>query len=139
MKRRAEEEWPVPSGVRDLLEARIAGLPELPAQVLAAAAVLGSFDTETVRDTSGRGDEETVRALEDLVAAGLLAETGEGSYEQAAAHTTAIEHLKGSLRLARVSSDLAAETAALRRPEASSRSRRAPPPPAAATAVPLSL
>jgi DNA-binding SARP family transcriptional activator len=84
LSRDADEagDWPIPGGVRDLLEARIATMHELAAQVAAAAAVLGgSFDAETVRDASGRGEEETVQALEELVEGGLIQETGEGEYE----------------------------------------------------------
>jgi tetratricopeptide (TPR) repeat protein len=43
--------------------------------VLAAAAVIGrSFAVDTVRAVSGRGDEEAVAALEELVARGLVRE-----------------------------------------------------------------
>jgi DNA-binding SARP family transcriptional activator len=74
--------WPLPGGIRDLLAARLATLDELALQVVAAAAVLGrSFDTETVRDTSGRSDEETVQALELLVARGLLVEGADGALD----------------------------------------------------------
>jgi tetratricopeptide (TPR) repeat protein len=44
-------------------------------QVLGAAAVIGrSFDLDTVREASGRGDEESVAALEELTAQGLVRE-----------------------------------------------------------------
>jgi tetratricopeptide (TPR) repeat protein len=43
--------------------------------------VLGKpFDLDTARDVSGRGDDETIGALEELVARGILGET-EGSYD----------------------------------------------------------
>ena len=43
--------------------------------MLAAAAVIGrSFEVDTVRAASGRGDEETVGALEELVRRGLVRE-----------------------------------------------------------------
>ena len=46
--------------------------------MLAAAAALGtSFDLEAIRETSGRSDEETVAALEELELRGLLSEDGE--------------------------------------------------------------
>ena len=80
---RADEgdDWPVPPGVRDLVEARIAASGELAAQVLAAGAVIGrSFALETVRDVSGRGDEETVAALDELSGRGILVET-EGAHD----------------------------------------------------------
>ncbi len=73
----AGPDWPVPPGVREVLEARIASSGELAGQVLAAGAVIGrTFAHETVRDVSGRGDEETVAALDELTGRGLLAEGG---------------------------------------------------------------
>lgn len=60
---------------RGLLAARLAGLGEAARQILGAAAVIGrSFDLETLRRSSGRSDEETIDALEQLVASGLVRE-----------------------------------------------------------------
>lgn len=74
--------WPLPLGVRDLIESRLAVLGELATQTIAAAAVLGrSFDAPVIRDTSGRSDNESVQALEELVAAGLLVEGADGSVD----------------------------------------------------------
>ena len=65
----------MPAGGRDLLRARLDAVSETGRQVLAAAAVLGrSFDVDTVRAVSGRTDEETVAALEELVRRGLIRE-----------------------------------------------------------------
>ena len=65
----------LPAGVREVLEARLAPVTETGRQILAAAAVLGSsFDAETLRSVSGRTDEETVIALEEVVARGLVRE-----------------------------------------------------------------
>ncbi len=66
---------------RGLLDGRLAGLDETARQVLGAAAAIGrSFDPETLRRTSGRSDEETVTALEELVAHGLVREgAGDGA------------------------------------------------------------
>jgi predicted ATPase len=65
----------LPPEVRGLLEARLGGLGEMGRQVLGAAAAIGrSFDLDTVRHASGRSDEETVAALEELVAHGLVRE-----------------------------------------------------------------
>src|SRR5262249_25576048 len=51
-------------------------------QVLTAAGVIGrSFEFETVREASGRGEEETVAALEELMAHGLVHEIREGAQE----------------------------------------------------------
>jgi DNA-binding SARP family transcriptional activator/tetratricopeptide (TPR) repeat protein len=66
-------DWPLPAGVRDVLEARLASTSEVAGQVATAAAVLGRpFDVELVRDVSGRSDEETVSAIEELSARGIL-------------------------------------------------------------------
>ncbi len=70
-----QADWSVPGGVRNLLASRLSVIDATSAQVLTAAAVIGrSFDFETVRAVSGRGEEEVVTALEDLVAQGLLRE-----------------------------------------------------------------
>jgi predicted ATPase len=69
------DEWQLPAGARDLLRARLEPVSETARQVLSAAAVIGrSFDVDTLRAASGRGDEETVAALEELVARGLIRE-----------------------------------------------------------------
>ena len=69
--------WPLPAGARELLLARIDAVGEIARQVLAAAAVIGrSFDAGTVRAASGRSEEETVGALEELVGRGLVREGG---------------------------------------------------------------
>jgi DNA-binding SARP family transcriptional activator/predicted ATPase len=65
----------LPGEVRGLLDARLAGLGDMPRQVLGAAAVIGrSFDLDSVQHASGRSDEETVAALEVLVSQGLVRE-----------------------------------------------------------------
>lgn len=61
--------------VGGLLGARLGGLGAAARQVLGAAAVVGrSFDFDAVRAASGRSDEETVQALEELVAQGVVRE-----------------------------------------------------------------
>ncbi len=66
---------PPPAGAGELLRARLAPLGETARQTLSAAAVIGrSFDTDAVRSVSGRTDEETVTAIEELLACGLLRE-----------------------------------------------------------------
>jgi tetratricopeptide (TPR) repeat protein len=68
----------LPSGVRDLLASRVARVSRTASQVLTAAAVIGrAFDPRTIREASGRSEDEVVRALDELVADGLLAETGD--------------------------------------------------------------
>lgn len=70
-----DDGWPLPTGARDLLRARLDPVSETGRQVLAAAAVLGrSFDAGTVRAVSGRTDEETVVALEEVLRRGLVRE-----------------------------------------------------------------
>jgi len=72
-----EEAWALPGGVRDLLLGRLRTVGETAAQVLTAAAVVGrSFDFDTVREASGRGEEETLAALEELASRRLIREVG---------------------------------------------------------------
>lgn len=67
----------VPRGVRELLRERIASIGETATQVLSAAAVIGrSFELDTVRHASGRSDEETLVAIEELIRRGLVREIG---------------------------------------------------------------
>jgi tetratricopeptide (TPR) repeat protein len=63
--------------VRDLLRGRLRTVGETAGQVLTAAAVVGrSFDFDTVRAASGRGEEETLAALEELTSRRLIREVG---------------------------------------------------------------
>jgi predicted ATPase/DNA-binding SARP family transcriptional activator len=72
-----EDTWTLPGGVQDLLKTRLGTVGETAGQVLAAAAVVGrSFDFDTVRTASGRGEEETLEALEELNSRGLIREVG---------------------------------------------------------------
>ena len=69
------EEWPMPTGVRGLLHSRLAAVSEMGRQLLDTAAVIGrSFDFDTLLGTSGRAEEETVAALEELINSGLVNE-----------------------------------------------------------------
>lgn len=62
-------------GVQAILQERIASVGETAAQVLSAAAVIGrSFDLATVRHASGRSEEETVDAVEELMRRGIIRE-----------------------------------------------------------------
>ena len=66
---------PTPGGVVALLRSRIAATSDLARQLLSAAAVIGrSFEFETVRMASGRGEEEAIVGLEELVRRGLIVE-----------------------------------------------------------------
>jgi DNA-binding SARP family transcriptional activator len=69
------DNWPMPGSVRGLLHARLSSADETARQLLTTAAVIGrSFDFDTLREASGRSDEETVVGLEELVAQGLIQE-----------------------------------------------------------------
>lgn len=71
-------DWTAPVAVHDLLRSRLRALSETGWQSLTTAAVLGrSFDFDTVRDVSGRSEEETAAALDELRAQGLIAEAPE--------------------------------------------------------------
>jgi len=73
-----DDAWSLPGGVRDLLHGRLGVVGETGWQLLGAAAVIGrSFDFDTVREASGRGEEETVAALEELTGQELIEEVGE--------------------------------------------------------------
>jgi predicted ATPase/DNA-binding SARP family transcriptional activator len=70
--------WQPPSSIQELLRARVAAVPEIGRQLLTAAATIGrSFDLEVLREASGRSEEETVTAIEMLLAAGLIMEVSE--------------------------------------------------------------
>ena len=63
--------------VRELLAARLAEVSEETAQVLAALAVHGGVvDPVALRSTSGRGDVETIEAVEEALSVGLIREEG---------------------------------------------------------------
>jgi predicted ATPase len=75
------------AGARDLLATRLARTSETGRQVLSAAAVLGGpFDADLLRDTSGRTEEETIGAVEELVAIGLLREPRDNADGYAFSH-----------------------------------------------------
>lgn len=66
---------PTPRGVAALLRSRITATGVLARQLLDAAAVIGrSFALETVRLASGRGEDEAIAGLEELVRRGLIVE-----------------------------------------------------------------
>lgn len=67
------DEWPIPSGVRELVRSRLDGLSDTARQVLTAAAIAGhDVDEDLLRRIAGRTEEETVAGLEELVERGLL-------------------------------------------------------------------
>jgi DNA-binding SARP family transcriptional activator/Tfp pilus assembly protein PilF len=77
------ENWSPPGSVRELLYSRLNSVSETGRQLLGAAAVIGrSFDFDTLREVSGRSEEETVNALEELIAQGLVEEVHSGVSDQ---------------------------------------------------------
>ncbi len=65
----------LPRGVETLMLERLASVGETAGQVLSAAAAIGrSFDLAVVRHASGRSDEETVDAIEELMRRGIVRE-----------------------------------------------------------------
>jgi adenylate cyclase len=71
---------PLPDTVSEAIRERLRRLPAAARQVLEAGAVLGvSFEHDLVDQTSGRGEEEVVEALDALLKRQLLVEEG-GAY-----------------------------------------------------------
>ncbi len=68
-------DWPLPANVQSLLHAHLARISETAWQTLTTAAVIGrKFDFESVRAASGRSEDETIAALEELAVKGLATE-----------------------------------------------------------------
>jgi tetratricopeptide (TPR) repeat protein len=66
-----------PAGIRGLIRERIGSLGEAAGQLLSTAAVIGRlFDLATVRQASGRSEDEAVAALDELVRRGFIRELG---------------------------------------------------------------
>jgi DNA-binding SARP family transcriptional activator/RecA/RadA recombinase len=75
LARPPHERADMPRGVRAVLHQRLASVSGATGQVLAAAALIGhSFDLPTVRHASGRSEDETVLALDELARRGLIRE-----------------------------------------------------------------
>lgn len=93
----------IPAGIRALLQARLSILSDIAVQVVAAAAVIGrSFDVDTVRAVSGRSDDETVLALEELSRRGIVHEgRGERTTQYDFAHARLRDVAYESTSLAR--------------------------------------
>jgi predicted ATPase len=68
-----EGDWPTPPTVAELVHRRLRRLGERERQIVSTAAVIGrSFSFDIVRAASGRSEEETVSAIETLVASAVL-------------------------------------------------------------------
>ncbi|MGI8586125.1 MAG: ATP-binding protein [Chloroflexia bacterium] len=128
----ASGDWSLPGGVRDLLSSRLAAVSGTGKQLLNTASVIGrSFDFETLREASGRSEEEAVSGLEELMAHGLVVEVSGGEGEQELAYDFSHEKLRNlvyeetSLARRRLLHRRVAEALASRRP--GSRAPSAPP------------
>jgi DNA-binding SARP family transcriptional activator/predicted ATPase len=75
--------WALPSTARDLFFSRLTQTSETGRQLLQAAAVIGrAFDFDLLQTTSGRSEEESLLALEELIAKYLLVEQiGDSPYD----------------------------------------------------------
>lgn len=106
----AEANWQMPATIRELLAAKLAALGETGQQVLAAAAVLGrSFEFELAQATSGRSEDETLSALEELLARGLVREVN-GGYDFSHEQLRRMAYEQTSLARRRILHRRAAET-----------------------------
>jgi predicted ATPase/DNA-binding SARP family transcriptional activator len=89
-----DEAWSLPGGVRGLLHGRLGAVGETGRQLLHAAAAIGrSFDFDTVREVSGRSEEEAVAALEELIQRGLVEEV-KGAGQRSVAYDFGHEKLR---------------------------------------------
>jgi len=90
-----KEDWSPPGGVRELLHSRLNMVSETGKQLLSTASVIGrSFDFDTLREVSGRSEEEAVIALEELIAQGLVDEAQAGVGEPALQYDFTHERLR---------------------------------------------
>jgi DNA-binding SARP family transcriptional activator/predicted ATPase len=113
----------LPTEVRSVLDARLGALGDVARQVLGAAAAIGrSFDVDTVRHASGRSDEETVGALEELVAQGVVREApgAEPVYDFSHQKLRALVYEQTGLARRRLLHERAAAALSRRRPGAES-------------------
>src|SRR5262249_48658253 len=87
--------WSLPGGIRDLLDSRLALVSETGWQLLTTAAVIGrAFDFDTLRDASGRSEEEAITALEELLTQNFIRELHGDSGEQARMYNFTHEKLR---------------------------------------------
>jgi predicted ATPase/DNA-binding SARP family transcriptional activator len=114
---RANQTWPMPLSVRELLHSRLAPVSQTGRQILQSGAVIGrSFGFETVRQASGRGEEEVISALEELMDMGLIieqpGEPGHPVYDFSHEKTRALVYQETSLARRRLLHRRVAETMA---------------------------
>lgn len=71
----------LPSGVRALIRSRLSNMDEEPRHLLELAAVVGrTFDLDLLRRATDHGQAGIFKALESLMASGLIVETSAGTY-----------------------------------------------------------
>ena len=115
------ERWWPPASVRELLRRRVQAASEPTQQMLSTAAVLGSgCDADLLRAVSGRGETETVEALDEAVHRFLLTEVppagghGPPSYEFPYEALRAVVYEAATLARRRLLHGRAADTLARR-------------------------
>ena len=115
------ERWWPPASVRELLRRRLQAASEPTQQMLSTAAVLGSgCDADLLRAVSGRGETETVEALDEAVHRFLLTEVppagghGPPSYEFPYEALRAVVYESATLARRRLLHGRAADTLARR-------------------------
>ncbi len=128
----AERWWP-PASVRELLRRRVQAASEPAQQMLSTAAVLGSgCDADLLRAVSGRGEAETVEALDEAVRRFLLTEVppagghGPPSYEFPYEALRAVVYEAATLARRRLLHGRAADTLAHRYDRDPAATRAAP-------------
>jgi DNA-binding SARP family transcriptional activator/tetratricopeptide (TPR) repeat protein len=76
------DDWPIPSGLFQVVAGRLDALSETAGQLATAASVLGhDLDLRVLAETAGRTEDETVAAVEELQAHGILRPGSEGTYD----------------------------------------------------------
>lgn len=117
LKAQGSTEGGLPDDALQIVRARVDSVTGVARQILTAASILGrSFDLALVQAAGGRGDEETVDGLDELIERGLITEVSQASepsfdfthetiravvYEDASAarrrllHGRAADHLAG--------------------------------------------
>lgn len=96
-------ELAVPAGVREVVERRLARLSPDANRVLEAAAVaVGDFEVGVIAAATGRGDDDVVTALDEAVAARLVAEVADAPdcyrFSHALVRATVAQRLSTSRR-----------------------------------------
>jgi DNA-binding NarL/FixJ family response regulator len=100
----AEGRWPIPDGVREVIERRLDRLPAACRQLLSFGAVLGlDFSVEVLQELAGRSAQEILESLRDAVDARLVAtvpvEPGQFRFAHALVRDTLYEELSPADRV----------------------------------------